>query len=52
MSFQELIKQGNKYYAVIAVIVTIFIIAVLYMVWLDVKMRKLEKNNTEDHLID
>lgn len=47
MSFTELIKDANKYYAVIAVIATIFILVVLYLVWLDVKIRRIEKDNED-----
>jgi hypothetical protein len=47
MSFTELIKQGDKYYTVIAVIVAIFMIAIVYLIWLDRKMSKLEKKNEE-----
>lgn len=48
MSFQELLKEGHKYNAVIAVVVTIFVVAILYMIWLDLKIRKLERNETEE----
>ena len=47
MSFTELIRQGDKYYTVIAVILAIFIIAIAYRVWLDVKMSKIEKKNED-----
>jgi len=47
MSFTELIKQGNKYYTVIAVIAIIFVIVVLYLVWLDIKISRIEKNNED-----
>ena len=47
MSVTELIKDANKYYAVIAVIATIFILVVLYLVWLDVKIRRIEKDNED-----
>lgn len=47
MSFTELIKQGDKYYTVIAVIIAIFAIAIVYLIWLDRKMSRLEKKNED-----
>lgn len=47
MTFTELIKDANKYYAVLAVISIIFILVVLYLVWLDVKIRRIEKDNED-----
>lgn len=45
MSFDELIRDGNKYYATIAVVLTIFILVVVYLVWLDLKIKKIEDKN-------
>jgi|GEM_PF-3011908 len=45
MSFDELIRDGNKYYATIAVVCTIFVLIVLYLVWLDIKIKKIEDKN-------
>jgi len=42
MSFDELIRDGNKYYATIAVVCTIFILVVIYLFWLDNKIKKIE----------
>lgn len=50
MSFQEFIKQADKYYTVLGVIVLIFIVMVAYMIWLDLKMSKIEKKN-EDTIV-
>lgn len=47
MSFQEFIQQADKYYTVLGVIVLIFIVMVVYLIWLDVKLSKIEKKNND-----
>ena len=43
MTFEELIRNANKYYATIGVVSAIFIVVIVYLTWLDLGMRKLEK---------
>ena len=47
MSFQEFIQQADKYYTVLGVIVLIFIVMLVYLIWLDLKMSKIEKKNKD-----
>jgi heme/copper-type cytochrome/quinol oxidase subunit 2 len=47
MSFEEFIKQADKYYTTLGVIILIFLVVIFYMIWLDRKMTRLENKNKE-----
>lgn len=43
MTFEEFIRQADKFYTTLGVIVLIFLVIVAYLIWVDRKMTKLEK---------
>lgn len=43
MTFEEFIRQADKFYTTLGVIVLIFLVIVVYLIWVDRKMTKLEK---------
>lgn len=47
MSYDEFIKQGDKYYTALGVIILIFAIIIFYLFWLDKKMSRLENKNRD-----
>ena len=51
MSFEEYIKQADKYYTSIGVIILIFLVIVVYLFWIDRKISKLESNK-KDSILD
>ncbi len=48
MNFQELLRSANKYYATIAVVIAIFLLIILYLIWLDVRLKKIEKSQEKE----
>lgn len=43
MTFEEFIRQADKFYTTLGVIVLIFLVIIVYLIWVDRKMTKLEK---------
>lgn len=47
MTYLELLKDANKFNTVLAVIMVVFILVVFYLVRLDLKIGKIERNTKD-----